>query len=254
MVVTRSSLRSGPSTPMGPIASPAGKTLEIDPMTKARTIAHMNKDHSDDMVAILRHYQRLTEAEAAGAKMEDLDLATMTIRTDGGVHTVTLSPPMSTWADRRARLVEMTTAARTALGIAAAGEGDRAPEAPGAVQFYWPEGVGILSFVGVTWYFISAAVVYSGNMEPGSPFWRFIEAIHFPVGPELYVWLVVSLLIPMLVIHVSEAVYMAKSRLAPRGVPVASSMWWLWVVCAFFEGAPCWQKWDRRVLEKPKAA
>lgn len=242
MVTTRSASRNSPSTPLSARSSPAGHSLEIDPVAKARTINHMNKDHADDMVAILRHYAGLTEAQAVGATMEDLDLAQMTIRspnTSPSLHTIPIVPPMSDWADRRARLVEITIAARSALH---------------PVQFYPPEGLGILSFVGVMWYFLSVAMLYSGNLEQGSPFWRLIEAIRFPKGPELYVRLVGWILIPMLVVHFAEAAYMAKTRLAPKSVAAGSSMWWKWVVCAFLEGAPCWKKWDRRVLGKQKTA
>ncbi|CAN8104010.1 unnamed protein product [Discula destructiva] len=253
MVTTRSSSRSTPATPLPTRASLAGNALEIDPVSKARTITHMNNDHGDDMVAILRHYAGLTEAQAAGAKMEDLDLATMSIRANTGLHAVLVEPPMASWGDRRARIVDMTLAARKALGIDGAGQPDQDHAAPpAAVQLYLPEGVGVLSFAGVMWYFVSAAVVFSGNMQEGSLFWRLIQAAHFPQGPELYRWLVEIILLPMLAIHIAEAVYMAKSRLAPKGVPAGSKMWWLWVVCAFFEGAPCWQKWDRRVLGKQK--
>lgn len=254
MVTTRSvsrSTRSTPATPLATAASRSGNALEIDPVQKARTLSHMNKDHGDDMVAILRHFNGLTDAQAAGATMEDLDLATMRLRSASGLHAVLVTPPMSHWSERRARLVEMTVAAREALGLGAAAETAHASAAP--VRFYAPEGWGILSFAGVMWYFISAAVVFTGNMTPGSAFWRVLEAVHFPIDPVMYRWLVKIILVPMLLIHIAEAVYMAKSRLAPKGVLVGSSMWWLWVACTFFEGAPCWKKWDRRVLGKNKA-
>lgn len=255
MVTTRSVSQSTPSTPLPTRSSAAGNALEIDPVAKARTIAHMNKDHSEDMSAILRHYASLTAEEAAGAEMQDLDLATMVIRADSGVHAVPVTPPMSSWSDRRARLVEMTVAARTALGLGVAEDSDQdhAPSGSAGVQFYPPEGVGVLSFAGVSWYFLSAALVFSGNAEPGSVFSRFIETVHFPGGPGMYVWLVKLIIVPMLAIHIAEAAYMAKSRLATRHVPVGSKVWLLWVVCAFFEGAPCWKKWDRRVFGKQKA-
>lgn len=255
MVTTRSVSRSTPSTPLPTATSAAGSALEIDPVSKARTITHMNKDHTEDMSAILRHYMGLSAEQASGAEMQDLDLATMTIQSASGVHAVPVTPPMSSWNERRGRLVEMTVEARKALGLDVADESEHAPggSGGGSVQFYPPEGAGIVSFAGVSWYFLSAAFVFSGSAQPGSAFWRFIEAIHFPGGPEMYVWLVKVILLPMLAIHVAEAAYMAKSRLEPKNVPVGSQVWLLWVACAFFEGVPCWQKWDRRVLGKQKA-
>lgn len=253
MVTTRSVSRTTPSTPLPTASSAVGSALEIDPVSKARTIAHMNKDHTEDMSAILRHYMGLTAQQAAGAEMQDLDLATLVIRAASGVHAVPVTPPMSSWNDRRGRLVEMTVEARKGLGLDVVDESEHASGGTAGVQFFPPEGAGIVSFAGVLWYFLSAAFVFSGNIQPGSAFWRFIETIHFPGGPEMYVWLVRAILLPMLAIHVAEAAYMAKSRLAPKEVPVGSLVWLLWVTCAFFEGVPCWQKWDRRVLGKQKA-
>lgn len=242
MVTTRSVSRSSPSTPLAQHVSPAGNALEIDPVQKAKTITHMNQDHAADLAAILRHHSGLTEAQAAGAEMVDIDLVTLRVsvvdlKGTPTIYDIPIKPPMGSWGDRRVRLVEMTLEARKALGVK---------------EFYLPEGWGILSCLGVMWYFLSAAVVFSGNMKPGSFAWRFVKAIHFPGGPKLYVDLVTYLLIPMLIVHGGEAMYMATSRLAPKRVPVGSKVWLLWVVCAFFEGVPCYKKWDRRVLGKQK--
>lgn len=245
MVSTRASTRrSSPSAAPPPAPSPAGSVLGIDPVSKARTLAHMNADHADDTAAILRHFAGVPADDAAGAELLDLDLAALSIRTASGrVHAVPLRPPMANWADRRARLVAMTLEARSALGL---GEG------PVHVAYYPPAGVGLVSFAGVMWYFVSAALVFSGNAEPGSGLWRFAEAIWFPGGPETYVWLVRVILVPMLIIHVVEAMYMARGRLAARNVPVGSRVWLLWVANTFFEGVPAWQRWDRKVLGKQK--
>lgn len=256
MVTTRAATRSAPSnpsTPMPTARSPAGNALEIDPVSKARTITHMNKDHAEDMSAILRHFAGLSENQAIDAELLDLDLATMTIKSASGVHAVDVTPPMTSWNDRRGRIVEMTLEARRALGIHVAAGPDHLPAGPEAIDFYPPEGVGIVSFTGVLWYFVSYAIYVSGNMEPASTFWRLLEAIHFPGGPKLYVWLVRTLLLPVLACHLFEAFYlMAKNRLAPRGVPILSAVWLLWVANAFFEGLPALQRFDRKVLGKQK--
>lgn len=256
MVTTRASTRSTPSTPAGAARpSPAGNALEIDPVSKARTITHMNKDHAGDMSAILRHFAGLTEEQAADPEMLDLDLATVTVRSASGVHAVPVTPPMGSWGDRRGRLVDMTVEARRALGLDVAVEDKEASVAAttGPVRFYPPEGVGLLSFAGVMWYFLSAAFYFSGHIVPGSLFWQFVEVIHFPGGPQLYAWLVKVILVPMIAIHVFEAAHvMANKRLAARGVPVGSPVWLMWTGCTFFEGAPAWQRWDRKVLGNQK--
>lgn len=221
----------------------------------------MNKDHADDMSAILRYFVGLDGGQAARPEMLDLDLATLTVRSASGVHAVLLAPPMAAWGDRRGRLADMTVEARRALGLEVAAEegkgeagtGTGPATAAGPVRFYPPEGVGLVSFAGVMWYFVSAAFYFSGNIVPGSLFWRFLEAIHFPGGPQLYAWLVKIILVPMIAIHLFEAFHvMANKRLAARGVPVGSPVWLLWTGCTFFEGAPAWQRWDRRVLGKQK--
>lgn len=300
MVTTRAAARSSSSsasasatasTPSAPAAAAA--TDGIDAVSKARTIAHMNASHRADLAAILRHRAGLTAAQAGAApELLDLDLASLRVRDDGGagtVHVVPLAPPMASWADRRARLVDMTKEARRALGIEEEEEGGEGGKGHGAgagekvgakqaaregkekekevvgtraaagavaptVAFYPPQGAGIVSFTGVLWYFMSAAAYFSGNLAPGSPLWRLIEAAHFPGGAASYVWLVRMILVPVLGIHLFEAAYlMAVRRLAPLGVPVGSTMWLLWVGCVFVEGLPAWQRFDQKVLGKQKA-
>lgn len=282
MVTTRAAARSSSSsTPAG--AAAAAPTDGIDAATKARTIAHMNASHRADLAAILRHRAGLTAAQAGAApELVDLDLASLRVRDGGGtLHTVPLVPPMASWADRRARLVDVTKEARRALGIEEEGEegeeghggagekvgekqkeevkekeavGPRAAGVVAPVAFYPPQGAGIVSFTGVLWYFISAAAYFSGHLAPGTLFWRLIEVTHFPGGPASYVWLVRMILVPMLGIHLFEATYlMAVRRLAPLGVPVGSAMWLLWVGCVFVEGLPAWQRFDQKVLGKQKA-
>lgn len=245
-----------------PSPSPAGSALEIDPVSKARTIAHMNADHRADLSAILRRFAGLSEPDASDPELVDIDLATLHVRlASSAVVAVPLDPPMASWADRRARLVDMTTEARRALGITAEDASEHpAPAAAAApaldsstVAFYPPAGAGAVSFVGVSLYFASAALYFSGKLEPGSAAWRLIQAVHFPGGPEWYVWLVRMLWFPVLAIHIYEAFYlMGLKRLSRRGVPASSAMWWLWVGCTFLEGLPAWKRFDEKVSGKQK--
>lgn len=273
MVTTRSSAaaqarsRSGtpatqPTPPSASIATPG-----IDPATKKRTIAHMNKDHTDDMSAILQHFSHLSASQAADAEMLDLDLTAMSIRSASGVHTVPVTPPMDTWDDRRARLVAMTEDARKALGLddphaapAAAAAAAPAQEtatsaSPGGAQtaaprYVPPQGTDWISFAGVSFYFLCAGLVYGGLVAPDSPAWRALEAARFPRGPVGFIWLVEALFLPVLAIHVAEAWWMDRSRLAPAGVARGSGVWLLWVGNAFLEGVPAYRRWDRVVKAK----
>lgn len=262
MVTTRSSAaaqarsRSGtpatqPSPPAAEMAAPG-----IDPATKKRTIAHMNKDHTDDMSAILQHYSRLSASQAEGAEMLDLDLTAMTIRSASGVHTVPVTPPMDNWDDRRARLVAMTADARKALGLdddghPAAGEASASSGTqPAAPRYVPPRGTDFISLAGVSFYFLCAGLVYGGLVTPGSPPWRALEAVRFPQGPVGFTRLVEVLFLPVLAIHVVEAWWMDYSRLAPGGVARGSRVWFLWVGNAFLEGVSAYKRWDRVVKAK----
>ena len=267
MVTTRSSAaaqaRSRSGTPATQPTPPPANTAtpSVDPATKKRTIAHMNKDHTDDMSAILQHYSHLSAPQAAGAEMLDLDLTAMSIRSASGVHTVPVAPPMGTWDDRRARLVAMTADARKALGLdegahraAAAAEETATSASPGAQpaapRHVPPQGTDWISFAGVSLYFLCAGLVYGGLVAPGSPAWRALEAVRCPGGPVGFSWLVEALFLPVLAIHVAEAWWMDRSRLAPAGVPRGSRVWLLWVGNAFLEGVPAYRRWDRVVKAK----
>lgn len=279
MVTTRSSAaalaRSRSGTPAGtPATQPAPSPTNaedapgIDPATRKRTIAHMNKDHTEDMSAILRHYSHLSAAEAEGAEMLDLNLTSMSIRSVSGTHNVRISPPMDSWDDRRAKLVAMTTDARKALGLDDDNEGTASHPAPdteqispgpsarpsarpaAAPRYVPPQGTDWISFAGVSFYFLCAGLVYGGLVTPASPTWTALEALRFPRGPVAFIWLVEVLFLPVLAIHVAEAWYMDRSRLAPAGVPRGSRAWLLWVGNAFLEGIPAYRRWDRTVKAK----
>ncbi|KAJ0125231.1 integral membrane [Diaporthe amygdali] len=268
MVTTRSAAaaqaRSRSGTPVTQPTPPAPVTAtapSIDPVSKTRTITHMNKDHTDDMSAILRHFSHLSASQAADAELLDLDLKAMTIRSASGVHTVPFAPPMDSWDDRRARLVAMTADARTALGLDVAEEASHAPApAPGsssgsgalpaAPRYVPPQGTDWISFAGVSFYFLCAGLVYGGLVTPGSPPWRALEAVRFPQGPVGFIWIVESIFLLVLGIHVAEAWWMDRSRLAPAGVPRGSKVWCLWVGNTFLEGVPAYRRWDRVVKAK----
>lgn len=209
----------------------------------------MNRDHTDDMSAILQHYSRLSAAAADAAEMLDLDLTSMTIRSASGTHTLPITPPMDHWDDRRARLVAMTAEARQALGLD--NNDEAAATAPGPVPRYVPpQGTDWVSFAGVSFYFLCAGLVYGGLVTPESPAWRALDAVRFPRGPVAFIWLVEVLFLPVLAIHVAEAWWMDRSRLAPAGVPRGSRVWLLWVGNAFLEGIPAYRRWDRVVKAK----
>jgi hypothetical protein len=199
--------------------------------------------------------------------MLDLDLTSMTIRSASGTHAVAFTPPMHNWDDRRARLAAMTADARRALGLDNT-TGQGAPLAPApkqtsldassgpsstpssAPRYVPPQGTDWIGFAGVSFYFLCAGLVYGGLVTPESPTWRALEAVHFPRGPVAFIWLVEVLFLPVLAIHLVEAWWMDRSRLAPGGVPRGSAVWLLWVGNAFLEGISAYKRWDRAVKAK----
>ena len=54
----------------------------------------------------------------------------------------------------------------------------------------------------------------------------------------------------MVVIHGSEAVHMARTRLEKHSVPLFSKLWWKWVVSTFFEGVGNFIRFDGIVREE----
>ncbi|RPA77385.1 hypothetical protein BJ508DRAFT_417098 [Ascobolus immersus RN42] len=95
---------------------------EIDPSRKTRIIEHMNNDHSSDISMYLQYYSKLPEAQADTGRMEDMTLDGMvfTSRLSSGSTTTTHIPfktPLTTAADARNVLVEMSGEAADGLGL-----------------------------------------------------------------------------------------------------------------------------------------
>jgi hypothetical protein len=140
--------------------SAPGDGASIDPVTKARTLSHMNKDHQKDLSLYLRHFNRLSAADAAGPELLDIDLTTMTIRSVSGTHAVAISPPMTSWADRRVRLAEMSITAHKALGL-------RDPTAVTISTWVPPRGFDFVVLGAVAFYFVCLAAVALGASPRG---------------------------------------------------------------------------------------
>lgn len=224
----------------------------------------MNKDHTADMSAILRHYAGLTEAQAADPEMLDLDLATMTLRAGGDnhkIHAVPVTPPMTTWADRRARLVDMTLAAKQALGLPTTSSADQdhqqqqaAPPPPPPIKWYAPEGADLVPFTVVFLDYLSSLLVVTGQIAPGTPLWHLLDKIPLlPGGPAGFAWAVTRAFPLFVLAHVAEMFWFDRTRLAPAGVRRGSWVWCQWLAGQFFDGFATFQRWDRRILGKARA-
>ncbi|KAI0970913.1 putative integral membrane protein [Xylaria arbuscula] len=206
---------------------------------KARITAHMNKEHSDDLQRYLQAFNGLSASAASAAQLTDLTFDALTIRSASGEHRVPISPPMKSFADARVRLVDMAERAHDRLGVRI----DR---------FSGPRGGGLLSFLGVAFYLVSAAALATGLLRPGTAAWRVLDA-YFPYrGAEGFAASVKLIAVPTAVIHVSEAWWMAHSRLARYGVEAGSALWFAWVLETLVEGYPAFYRFDGLVLEEKK--
>ncbi|KAH8880092.1 hypothetical protein GQ53DRAFT_755427 [Thozetella sp. PMI_491] len=230
-----------------------------DPAGKARLIAHMNKDHSHDLSHILQHLNRLSATEAAEAQMLDIDPSSITVMTRSGEHVVVLDPPLE-WNDRRQRLIDLTMDARRALGVPTDdGEHGAAatPTAKGGdvvvVQKYLPpvSWQWVVLF-GVLFYYANYAVLRAGLIAPGTFLWQLIDATPFPGGAKGYCWVVETIFVLVLAIHVGESWWLDNSRLSKHGVKRGSALWWMWITSCFFEGGATFLRFDQE-LERVRA-
>ncbi|KAK0706679.1 hypothetical protein B0T26DRAFT_467281 [Lasiosphaeria miniovina] len=223
---------------------------------KARTLAHMNKDHRADLAHMLQHFNGVP---ATDAELLDMDLASLTVRTGtGDVHNIAIDPPLAAWDDRRQRLIDMTLAARAGLGIATTTpDTGHHPVAAAAVvvvvgnRFRPPQTpLEVAVFGGVTLYFVTLTLVMRGVFDDGAAGAETLQHILFWSGaPAALRWLVAAIFVPTVVAHVVEAVHLHRSRLRRYGVPALSPAWCGWIACALFEGMTTFKRFDRLVGE-----
>lgn len=209
--------------------------------TRARIMAHMNKDHGAELSRYLRHYAGVPARRAENAAMTSLSLESMTIRAaDGKEHVVPFVPPMGSYADARRRAVEMDAAAREGLGL-----GDVE-----VTEYRRPRGLGLFVFCSVLGYLgCYAALPWQ---VPGSALHSFWDAV-FPGGARTQEWLVRTIFLPVVGIHLFEVLLMERTRLAKFGVRRGSGLWWAWLADCLIEGFPVFQRFDGLVRSLRKA-
>ncbi|KAG6017728.1 hypothetical protein E4U54_004449 [Claviceps lovelessii] len=194
-----------------------------DEAMRDRIITHMNQLHTRELTHYLRHYCGLTSRQAAGAFLRDVTLRGMRIRAAGADHVVDFHPPLPSWNHVRPRVVEMDAIARQSLGIS-----DIYMD-----KYQLPGPADLVVMLGIASYFLSLASL--PWVVPGSSLWHLLAAV-FPGGPETFRWLVKALILPVVVIHTLEPLYLDLSRLRKHGVDRWSAQWWMWIVSCVFEG------------------
>lgn len=217
-----------------------------------RTVAHMNNDHASDVSLYLRHFNGVPEPDAANARLVSLDLRRMTITAGptAKTHHVRLRPALKSWDERRVVLIDMAWTARAALAAP-----DLVPDLGGrdADAVRWPALFPDLLVAGaVGFYFLSCALAYSGHLEPGTVAWNAVTASRFPGGPEVFVWLVKLIAVPVVLIHVVESTVMYRSRLRKHRIAAGSFAGLFWLFWTFLEGLSAFRRFDRMVLQKKR--
>ncbi|KXX82300.1 hypothetical protein MMYC01_201973 [Madurella mycetomatis] len=207
----------------------------------------MNKDHRSNMRLILQHYGSVPTIPSsytftgqdpkADPIMTDIDLSSFTVRLPASAspsasYAVPFDPPLASWDERRARLVEMTRAARDALPVVV--DEYMAPRVPYDATIF-----GL-----VLQYFALVGLLRAGLLGPGTALGGLVDASPFPGGRAGLVWLVDAILLPVLAIHVAETWWLERSRLSKFGVRRWGKVWWLWMGSVFIEGAMAFKRFD----------
>ncbi|KAI1341882.1 hypothetical protein F5Y15DRAFT_350610 [Xylariaceae sp. FL0016] len=215
--------------------------MALDETAKARIKGHMNKEHGAELSQYLRAFNGLSSRAASNAQIADMTLDSLTITSKSGTHAVAITPPLASLSEARVRLVDMAQRAQAKLGLS-----DIRID-----TFTLPKGGGWVSLTGVTFYFICAIAVGLDVMRPGTAAWNTLQNVHSE-APSGFVWLVKTIFIPVLVIHVTEAWMMARTRLYKHGVAQGSTSWCLWVANTFLEGYPAFMRFDGLVEAERK--
>ncbi|KAL7959948.1 hypothetical protein V8C34DRAFT_277828 [Trichoderma compactum] len=205
---------------------------------KSRIITHMNTQHSRELSHYLRHYVGLSaRAATASPAIQDMSLAGMTIKTRNGTYEVPFSPPLSSWAEARPRVIAMDVTSREALGISDIY----------LTEWAMPRGFDWVPLGGVVFYYIC----YAGLpwVAPGSAPWETLRLV-FPGGPEWFLWTVRSIFWIVFGIHTVEVYLLDKWKLQKHGVPRFSWVWWAWASNIFIEGVTTWKRLDSIIAAK----
>ncbi|KAF4187552.1 hypothetical protein CNMCM7927_003786 [Aspergillus lentulus] len=149
-----------------------------------------------------------------------------------------INPPMTSFAEARARVVAMHKDSLQRLGLSDITIREYRP----------PHGLQIVSLVLV----VATLVVFGrrSNFLPGSVFYEMVGLDRYPVLTR-FCYDVAPVVVGLLLgAHLVEATLLAVKRLRPHGVRVASGLWFAWIVSNFVEGFPVWRRFDEMVREE----
>ena len=217
-------------------------SADKDAAAQARIITHMNADHSDSLIRYLRHYHGVSSLVARNARLTAIALDSMTISASllpfsSASYPVKIDPPLSSWAEARARLAEMDGESCRGLGCSNVTVKRYAP----------PTGFSAFNFALCAWSYVTFST--RSNFLPGS-LYHSVFFKHFPGFARLCYTIQPFAFLFMLVVHLGEAMYLARTRMVKHTVPTFSQLWWKWFISDLIEGFTALLRFDAIVKEE----
>jgi len=214
------------------------ETQRKDTEAQRCIISHMNKDHSDSVARFLEHFAHVSTSSARYAELTEVTLNSLTITSsNGSPYVIPLDPPLNKWSETRERMVAIDQEALRSL-----------KRSKIAVKEYRrPRGFHTVVFVATATTFICFSQRL--NFLPGSFLYDYILR-HVPRFAKFCYDIQPYVLYPMLAVHLSEAVWMERTRLQKFNVPRFSKLWWQWLLSNFIEGVGAFKRFDGIVQEE----
>jgi hypothetical protein len=204
-----------------------------DAAIRKRIITHMNADHQSSLSLYLQHYLSLPPRTASYPELTSISLSALTLETtDGKTHTIPFTPPMTSYAEARARAVAMDHESRTGLGLSTI-----------KITTYIPPSSPFHLTVAILVLIAYATFLTHSRITPGTFLYDKILPF-FPGGAPWFLWISRTIALPVLAIHVTETVIMERTRLRRYNVERWSGVWWKWMVGTFVEGFGSFQRFD----------
>ncbi len=146
---------------------------------------------------------------------------------------------MSEWSEARTKLADLDAQAVKGLG-----RSDITIK-----KYAKPQGFLAVVFVLCSLTFIGFS--RRSNFQPGSLLYDTLLR-HVDMFANFCFTIQPVLISTMVVLHLGEAVYMARTRLRRHSVPTLSRLWWTWMLSTFVEGKGAFIRIDRIVKEEER--
>ncbi|KAI9839451.1 MAG: hypothetical protein M1819_002076 [Sarea resinae] len=209
-------------------------------MAKQRIISHMNGGHQESLVRFLEYQFNLPYLAVRNAVLVDMTFNALLIapKKDSVPYSVPFNPPLNSWAEARERIVKLDQETLAGLGRSNITVREyRLPQSPLHVTVLT---LCLLTF-GTLW--------RRQNVAPGSLLYD-AGLNRYPAFADWLYTVAPWVFNSMVVIHVLEAIYMARTRLAVHNVRIFSRLWWTWTVSTFLEGFGAFQRFGAIVTEQ----